>query len=243
MKIFITKSIVFLFVFLTTYFSPVYINGQIYMGFSSGISIPDEQDLKFINYDHNNNLKVIYSTNDVDGNLSFLNNVSLSYWDLGKSFSNFGVKLDYSEWAYYSVVEDFQSDIAVPFNSVEQERISIILSILSKFYFTFLNDKNTDSRITFVYFGLGAGIVKSEVKYGNENLGIGYQLLSGVSYSLIANLYLVGEFSFTIAPDVDAAPKPGWQVHTSGTKTPFRLGPHNDTRFFGMNLGFNYRIY
>lgn len=216
--------------------------GQLYVGAGSGVNIADAQDQKFIYYDLNDKLTQKILTNDIEGSFSFLNNINISFWTQDKIFNNIGIRFDYSDWTYSSLVDEFSANITPPISLIKQERTSYFISFLKNIKLA--KDENHFSQLQniYLYFGIGGGLVHSEVKHGADNIGVGFNLLSGISYPFISNLSLVGEVKFAIAPDVDATPKPGWQVHTSGTPTPFRLGPHHDTRFFGITFGINYRV-
>jgi hypothetical protein len=223
-------------------FLPVHIFAQFYIGANSGVNISDAQDQKYIFYDNNSIQLQKILVNDVEGAFSFLNDLNLSYWASDNILNNYGIRFDYSSWTYSSYVEEFPSNIVPPINMLEQERVSYFISLLRKI--NLVNEtKHFSNTTSFFYIGIGGGFVHSEVKYGADNIGVGYHLLSGISYPIISNLCIIIESKFTMTPDVDETPKPGWQVHTSGTKTPFRLGPHLDTRFFGLTFGVNYRLY
>lgn len=219
---------------------PIWGYSQFYVGFGTGLSLSGLQDHKFIHYDSNNKILTNYKTEDIDGNASMLSDIYLTYWGSGY-FKDYSFRLDYFDWTYTSSVDEFPTGVLPSFSKIEQERISLFLSVLKRMS-VFKAENNFVDNNYYLFFGLGAGVVQSEIDFGAEDFGLGFQFLSGISIPAISDFRFVAELRYLLAPDADANPSPGWQVHTSGTSFPIRFGKHLDTRFFALNLGFEYLI-
>jgi hypothetical protein len=216
-------------------------NAQVYFGSSGGVALSGMQDHKFIQFDENNRMIDYYKTRDVDGKPTFMFNMNITYWIPEGPFKNMSFRFDLSDWEYTSNIDQFANKYP-PINNIDQERTSYFLSIQKRIPL-FTIDSFNSNNMSFIYFGIGGGAVYSEVDHGADVWGFGYQVISGITYPLINGFSFVGELQYLVTPDVDPKPRPGWQVHTSGTKTFLRFEPHHDTSFLTLNFGLKYRLY
>ena len=88
-------------------------------------------------------------------------------------------------------------------------------------------------------------VLYSSVTHGTHVWGQGYQLLGGISIPVASTLRLRLESRYLLTGDVDTSTRDrllGWKVDTSGTPTKFRKNETEDTRFYPIILGLDWRF-
>jgi hypothetical protein len=99
----------------------------------------------------------------------------------------------------------------------------------------------------FVFGGVGAGIVDSRLERGDQRIGAGLCLTTGLSFPLVREKLIARvEARYLITHDFDSDDSTNQNLEFSGSKswmTDRRLfGPHQDTRSFPILLGLSWRF-
>ena len=231
-----------LFAVFTLMIFPSLTFAQLSIGYGSGINLSGDQDHKFKQFNANREMISYFKTKEIEATKSHLLNLHLTSWGFRHHHLNFGIRLDYLGWTLTSIVDKRPDNFTLPFAKIEQERNAIMINIMGRFSDFNLGGLLSIYNQSYVYGGVGAGLVHSEVQHSITKWGSGIQLLAGLSVPLRANFNLQIEGRYFLAPDADAVPKKGWYVDTSGTQTPLRFNPHLDTSFYGILVGIDWQI-
>jgi opacity protein-like surface antigen len=228
--------------FLLTIGTPSYSRGEIFVGYNSGINIPGAQDLKFKEYNSQGELIHFYLKNDIDGKIGFLNSLNISAWGTHDFWQNIGIQLDALYWRLTTKANGFSKNNAPPFTSIEQDRTAFFVNILRRLPVYNSGNFSSIQRQTYIFGGVGAGPLYTNVQHGQHEWKIGFQILGGISIPLHQNVHFRIESRYLLAPDADTIPQTGWEIDTSGTPTPFRFNPHLDTNFVGVMVGVDWQL-
>tara|TARA_R110001583_G_scaffold18633_1_gene73904 strand:+ start:2734 stop:3480 length:747 start_codon:yes stop_codon:yes gene_type:complete len=215
---------------------------QLSIGGSIGFQIPGRQDLKFKQYNNRGVLSQYIKSTYVQSNISTISNLHLTYWE-----KQFGLRLEYLKWEHNSVAKEFLNNEIPEFNSTEQSRNALYLNVMKRLSLPFIKPTlNSKFDNGYSYFGLGYGVVLTEINRGlQRNIRSGIQLSYGVNFPISKRLRTFAEFKYILTRDADntSAPVGKTVVDTSGAWTLFRLGPHIDTKYHVIQFGFQWDIF
>jgi len=215
---------------------------QFSIGGSIGPQIPGRQDLKFKQYNSQGVLNQYIKTTYVQSNVSNVSNLHLTYWK-----NEFGLRLEYLRWEHNSIAKEFLTGEIPLFNSTEQSRKAIYINLMKRFSLPFTSpDTNLQFNNGYSYIGVGYGAVLTEINRGlQRNIRSGIQVSYGVNFPISKRLRTFAEFKYILTRDADniSAPVGKTVVDTSGHWTLFRLGPHIDTKYHVIQIGFQWDLF
>jgi len=235
----LTTTFLILFAFLFTMQSAY---SQFSIGVSYGIQIPGRQDLKFKQYDIHGNLTEYLKTTYVFSNISAMRNLHLTYWQ-----RKLGLRLEYLKWEHNSTAKRYLINQLPEFNTTEESRGGVfIMGLLrSRFPFKKTSD-NSFSNKSYSYFGVGYGVVKTEINHGKlGDIKSGLQATFGITIPITKKIRGLVEAKYILTHDADnaGAPVGTTVIDTSGHWTLFRFGPHLDTKYHTIQLGIQWDIF
>lgn len=213
------------------------------MGVSFGLNIPGDQDLKFKYFDSQGNLVYNIRTNQIYERPSPIYNVNLSLWGTNDILKYAGLRVDMLAWQYTTELNYGAGTwLKMPFSrSVNQTRSGVLVSLVGRVPFYHNGNTSPTGRQAFLFGGIGAGPVYTDIQNGREQWWPGYQLLAGYQMPIARNMNLTLEFRYLVTHDADLiGTHQGWHVETSGTPNAPRLDPHNDTRSVGITVGIDW---
>ncbi|MBD99205.1 MAG: hypothetical protein CMO34_05115 [Verrucomicrobia bacterium] len=206
--------------------------GQFSIVAGYGIQVPGRQDLKFRRY-QDGVLKDNIRTTEVHSYATPIFNLSASYW-----LKRYGIRLDFYNWEHISVANELETKEVPPFYKIVQGRDAFFLSILRKSSFPFASKESQEESDKYSYFGIGFGETLTEVEQGETQWRAAFKFSYGLSVPIVKKINAIIAFKYLLTRDIDTLPNQnGWFVDTSGTRFPFRFGPHWDTRYYVLQTG------
>jgi len=220
-------------------------SAEIIAGLSGGVVIPGDQDLAFKEYGTDHVLVRRTDTDNVKEYIGPFVSANVTGWGEWSLLRYFALQLETMYW--HVDVKPGRPVAPAPRFTIGEHRTGILVNALGRLplYPSFgrlASEKGSD---TFAYLGAGAGAVYSSVTHGSQNWGWGYQLLGGISVPIGSHLRLHLEGRYLRTGDVDTSTRDklaGWKVDTSGTPTKLRRNETEDTRFFPIALGLDWRF-
>ena len=218
---------------------------EIVVGVSGGAAIPGDQDLTFKEYATDSTLVQRVDTDHVKEYVGPFVSASVTGWGEWSVLRYFGVQLEVAYW--HVDVKPASAIPPAPQFTIGEHRTALLVNALGRLplfpsFGRFAPEKGSD---TFAYLGVGTGAVYSSVTHGTHAWGTGYQLLGGLSIPVVSNLRVRLETRYLLTGDVDTSSRDklvGWKVDTSGTPTKVRRNETEDTRFFPVILGLDWRF-
>lgn len=220
-------------------------SAEIIAGLSGGVALSGDQDLAFKEYGSDHRLVRRNDTDNVNEYVGPFVSANVTGWGEWSFLRYLALQLETMYWHV-----DVKPGIPVtpaPRFTIGEHRTGVLVNALGRLPLypllgRFSPDKGSD---TFAYLGAGAGAVYSSVTHGSQNWGWGYQLLGGISVPIVSQLRLRIEGRYLLTGDVDTSTRDklvGWKVDTSGTPTKFRKNEAEDTRFFPITIGLDWRF-
>lgn len=229
-------------VFLSIFFLQHNSYGQLDVNFLVGPQVPGMQDLKFKEFDVNNNYKYIkmVRTTKTQSRISFVLGLNIIYW-----VKNYGFKLEYLDWANFTKAITFEDkNYSPPFFKIKEKHRALYLIVSRKFKIPFTRDKEINK--SYSYIEGGYGFAKTEVQHGLQTVQPSLQAAYGFATNFSKRLFFTGTFKYVLTSDVDnRAPilGEGTIVDTSGSPVLLRNGAHFDTRYHMFLFGLQYLIF
>lgn len=229
--------------FLTFLIVSQTVYSQLSIGGSFGFQIPGMQDLKFKQFDANNNLISTIKTKEVESNISSVKSLNVSFW-----LKKYGFKLEYLSWEHRSTAEEYLTQQTPSIFKTEESRKAIYLMALRRFPLPFSKEKNLFRyRKSYSFVGFGYGFARTEINYSlQKSTQPSLQLSYGISVILSKKLRANAEFKYLLAHDVDNHASilgDNTVIDTSGHWTLFRTGPHLDTKYHMFLFGLQYQLF
>jgi hypothetical protein len=162
----------------------------------------------------------------------------LTYTHWARKHPSFGLTIDALYWT--SSLEMHGLDPARTPRTLQQQRFGLFPSFAGRI------PLDADGGI-FVFGAIGAGVVDSRLRGGDQRIGAGFSLATGLSFPL-ARGKLIGrvEARYLITHDFDSDDGNDQNFEFSGSRswmTDRRLfGPHQDSRFFPVLFGVSWRF-
>jgi hypothetical protein len=162
--------------------------------------------------------------------------LTFTHW--AASHPSFGFTIDALYWT--SSLEMRGLDPARTPRILRQQRIGLFPAFTGRFPLD-------AARGIFMFGGIGAGIVDSRLERGDQRIGTGLSLTTGLSFPLVREKLIARfEARYLITHDFDSDDSTNQNLEFSGSKswmTDRRLfGPHQDTRSFPILLGISWRF-
>jgi len=215
--------------------APVGSSAELSVGITGGLVFSGDQDVKFKQFGPDGQLLSVSESRGVSASIGPVGGVTLAVWGDDR-WSHLGVQMDALYWTT-SVDVDERTPEPGSRLTIDQTRGALLLSLLGRLPFG-------DPDSLFIYLGLGGGLVQSRVRHGDEDLGPAVGALGGIAIPLSSRLRLRVEMRYLITSDVEARPRPGLRVETSGSSRGnggrLLFGPHLDTQFLPLLVGLDW---
>lgn len=215
-------------------FAPVPTAAEVSVGLTGGVVFAGEQDLKLAEHGADRQRVSLTERRGVDPSPGALGGLTVTAW--GTPWPWLGVQLDALHWTTSATV-DPGGTAGTATLTIDQTRTAVFASVLGRLVLD-------EARGTFAYGGLGGGLVRTRVSRGDEEVGAGLGLVGGVAVPVTPRIRLRVEVRYLVTPDVDASPRTGLRVDTSGSPdgnaAHVVFGPHLDTQFFPLLVGLDW---
>ncbi len=215
-------------------FAPVSAAAEVSVGLTGGVVFAGEQDIKLAEYGADRQRVSLTERRGADASPGPLGGLTITAWETRWPW--LGVQLDALRWTTSATVDPGGTAGAATL-TIDQTRTAVFASVLGRLVLD-------EARGAFAYGGLGGGLVRSRVTRGDEEIGAGFGLVGGVAVPLTPRLRLRVEVRYLVTPDVDASPRAGLRVDTSGSAdgnaAHVVFGPHLDTQFFPLLVGLDW---